>query len=211
MEMWRHQRFSTSPHMCLPALASAWQPLAGRWTWRLRWPTWARRRWPARCLVPECVSAGRAALWCRSTPGVDKTNESWYQIKQWRQQHQDDVNYYPFLLFVCKQLFCSHLSVGGSLRYGANGRNGRVGHSGGQRHSGEGGHARLALLPLVGHEGRQGVELFLTLPAQEDVLIVCVGWSTSNNDWHATVISDLALIRQGNHADFHPLPGAAPY
>lgn len=72
-----------------------------------------------------------------------------------------------------QMLLRSHLSVGGSLRYGANGRNGRVGHGGGQRHSGEGGHARLALLPLVRHEGRQGVELFLTLPTQEDVLIVC--------------------------------------
>lgn len=66
-----------------------------------------------------------------------------------------------------------HLSVGRSLLSGADGRDGGVGHGGGQRHGGEGGRVRLALLPLVGHEGRQRIELFLTLPAQEHVLVVC--------------------------------------
>lgn len=67
-----------------------------------------------------------------------------------------------------------HLSVGRSLRSGADGRDGRVGHGGGQGHGGEGGRlVGLALLPLVSHEGRQRIELFLTLPAQEDVLVVC--------------------------------------
>lgn len=66
-----------------------------------------------------------------------------------------------------------HLSVGRSLLPGADGRDGGVGHSGGQRHSGERGRVRLALLPLVSHEGWQRIELFLTLPAQEHVLVVC--------------------------------------
>lgn len=137
--------------------------------------------------------------------------------KQQEEQQQDELNYCKFLLFVL-MIFspCPHLSVGRSLRYRADGRNGRVGHSGGQRHGGQGGHARLALLPLVGHEGRQRVELFLTLPAQEDVLVVCDGERTLNkglddNRRYDGVLVDNVLQRQINQANFHPLPGGAPY
>lgn len=44
---------------------------------------------------------------------------------------------------------------------------------GGQRDRGEGRGVSLALLSLVGHEGRQGVELLLTLPTEEHVFIIC--------------------------------------
>lgn len=66
-----------------------------------------------------------------------------------------------------------HLSVGRSLWYCANRRDRCVSVGGGQGHCGQGRSARLALLPLVRHESRQRVELFLTLPTQEHVFVVC--------------------------------------
>lgn len=67
----------------------------------------------------------------------------------------------------------AHLSVSGGLWSRADGGDRCVGVGGGQGHCGQGGDAGLALLPLVCHEGRQRVELFLTLPTQEHVLVVC--------------------------------------
>lgn len=43
----------------------------------------------------------------------------------------------------------------------------------GQRDCGEGRGVSLALLSLVGHEGRQRVELLLTLPTEEHVFVIC--------------------------------------
>lgn len=95
-----------------------------------------------------------------------------------QQQQEDELKYCS--LFSC-DFNQPDLSVGGGLRHGADGRDGSVGHSGGQRHGGQGGHTRLALLPLVGHEGRQRVELFLALSAQEDVLII---WDGERSSYH---------------------------
>ena len=66
-----------------------------------------------------------------------------------------------------------HLSVGRCLWPSADGGHGGVGIAGCQGDCGEGGGVGLALLPLVCHEGRQGVELFLTLSTEEDVFVVC--------------------------------------
>lgn len=72
-----------------------------------------------------------------------------------------------------KQHLCPHLSVGRRLWSRADGGDGRVDVGGGQGHCGKGGRTRLALLPLVCHEGWQRVELFFTLATEEDVLVVC--------------------------------------